>query len=106
MPASSDNRISLVRVKVERAKKHVLDLERELITCRYDSMYVALADLQSYVGKFRQGIPAPSSLTLRPFDVLPGNTPTSQTGFPIAKDWDTYESIKKRKVEGIRPEPQ
>jgi hypothetical protein len=126
MALSADARITLLRVKIERAKHHLRDLERELLPLRGKYHYGYLPQLDSNSGKVYQKW---SQIPLYTFDVLSiagdvvhslrsaldhlayqlaiageGLTPSRQVEFPIAKDRDTYESEKARKVKGIRPE--
>lgn len=115
-------RLVLLRVKIERAKQNFADLERVVLASRDKHLYVGVGE----------DYPQPSHmerLPVYPFEILSiagdvihalrsaldhlayqlaivgsGKTPTRRVEFPIAKDWDTYEREKARKVEGIRPE--
>lgn len=44
MPLSADDRLILIRVKIRRAKKHLLDLESEVIAFRDKKLYGLLPD--------------------------------------------------------------
>ncbi len=117
----SDDRIILVRVKIERAKKHLQNLEAELIAFGKPEFHAVTTDADSHVrdlGKHR----------ILPFDALTGagdvihnlrsaldhlacqlvwvgsgEEPSRRVEFPIAKDAATYEREKARKVEGMCP---
>ncbi len=126
MALSADSRIILLRVKVERAKHHFRDLERELLAAKGRTKYVVVDDYNPDTGELMY---YPMSMPVYPFTVLAiagdlihclrsaldhlayqlaiagsDMTPTRRVEFPIAKDWDTYKSEKTRKLEGIRPE--
>ncbi len=51
MALSAHDRIVLLRVKVERAKDHIVDLERELIAFRGKSDYLAVSDYDPETGE-------------------------------------------------------
>jgi hypothetical protein len=126
MPLSADDRVFLIRVKIERAKKHLLDLEREVIVLRDQKVDVIFADTYSASGKV--GLPSGQKVRVLSFNTLcaagdvvqnlrtaldhlanhlvavAGNTPSRRVEFPVAKDSTTYESEKARKVEGMRAE--
>jgi hypothetical protein len=120
---SAQARLILIRVKVERAKKHLRDLDAELMDSRNDSLYAILADVDLHSGQTSQ-----KGKTLRrfPFNAMAtagdvihnlrsaldhlahqlvwvgsGHAPTRQVEFPIAKDMASYERDKVRKVEGM-----
>lgn len=128
MPLSADDRIFLIRVKIERAKKHLFDLEQEVIGFRDKKLQVIFSDADTTSGRF--SAPANSLKIARVLsfnavsaagDVIQnlrtaldhlannlvavaGNAPTRRVEFPIAKDAATYEAEKARKVEGMRAE--
>ena len=117
----SDDRIILVRVwTIERAKKHLQNLEAELIAFGKPEFHAVTTDADSHVrdGKHR----------ILPFDALTGagdviqnlrsaldhlscqlvwvgsgEEPSRRVEFPIAKDAATYEREKARKVEACVP---
>lgn len=126
MALTADDRITLLRVKIERAKHHLRDLERELLPLRGRYHYGPLPQINPDSGETYIEM---ADIPMYTFDVLSiagdvvhslrsaldhlayqlaiagaGVTPTRQVEFPIAKDWNTYESEKARKVEGIGPE--
>jgi hypothetical protein len=128
MPLSADNRIWLIRVKVERAKKHLSDLEAEVARFRDQRLNVVFTDANLKSGKF--GVPPDGLKSARTLSfnavcaagdvvqnlrtaldhlanqlvVVAGSVPTSQTQFPIAKDATTYEAEKTKRVKGMRAE--
>jgi hypothetical protein len=117
----SDDRIILIRVKIERAKKHLRNLQDELISFGKREFHAVTTDNNLQIrqlGKYR----------MLPFDALPaagdvihnlrsaldhlacqlvwvgsGEEPSRRIEFPIAKDAATYEREKARKVEGMCP---
>jgi hypothetical protein len=126
MPLSADDRIILLRVKIERAKQHIRDLEKVLIAAGHQGKNIVLPYEDPDTGKIEH---QRTWVLIYPFDALAiagdivhalrsaldhlayqlsiagtDKTPTRRVEFPIAKDWNTYEIEKPRKVEGIRPE--
>jgi hypothetical protein len=121
----SASRLALVRVKVQRAKKHLVDLERELIAFgRRTQANVELTEDGPQIG-----IQQYRNITIRrvlPFEAIScagdiiqnlrssldhlayqlvlvnGNQPTPRTAFPICEDCATYKRDKIRKIEGMR----
>jgi hypothetical protein len=118
------DRLILVRVKIERAKKHLLDLEAELRKFRNERLNVV-----GTKGDFKTGQSAHFhvDLPILPFDVMAAagdivhnlrssldhlayqlvivgssKEPSRRIEFPIAKDSATYEAEKARKVDGMR----
>lgn len=115
-------RLVLLRIKVERAKQHFRDLEGIVLASRDKYLNVGIGEDH----------PQPSHmerLPVYPFEILStagdvihslrsaldhlayqlaivgnGKPPSRRVEFSIAKDADTYEREKARKVEGIRPE--
>jgi len=133
MALSANDRLVLIRIKVERAKKHLIDLEAEIIASRDKHAYIMIGDHNLPVGGIaRQIFGEPQIFRARrlPVDVVaaagdvvhnlrsaldhlayqlavvgtPDTEPSRRIEFPIAKDAATYEAEKARKVEGIRPE--
>jgi hypothetical protein len=128
MPLSADDRFILLRIKVERAKEHFRDLERETLACRGKTKRVPLNEddpqTKQIISQHWE------ELQVYPFAILAiagdvihalrsaldhlayqlavvggeGKTPSRRIAFPIAKDRDTYEAEKAGKVEGIGPE--
>jgi len=121
---TADDRFVLVRVKIERAKTYLLDLETELGTFRDESLNVVGSK-----GDFKTGQSTHFhvNLPILPFEALAaagdvvhnlrsaldhlayqlvivgsGKEPSRQVEFPIAKDFATYEADKTRKVKGMR----
>jgi hypothetical protein len=118
----STDRLILVRVKIERAKKHLRNMEAELIAFGKREFHAVTTEANSHfteLGKYR----------ILPFDALSGagdiihnlrsaldhlagqlvwvgsgKEPSRRVEFPIAKDAATYEGEKARKVEGMIPE--
>src|SRR5208283_3271512 len=133
MALTADSRLVLVRIKIERAKKHFADLEAAVVSSRgkYTTVVIRKNDLPM-TGVFQMGPGNPPlyDVTQIPVDVIsaagdivhnlrsaldhlayqlaevgtPGKEPSRRVEFPIAKDAATYKAEKARKVEGIRPE--
>jgi hypothetical protein len=125
----AEERLTLIRAKIERAKKHFRELETELESFRdrYRHVQVGKRDTETWeVGPpFKiQKIPIisfniltttgdtihnlRSALDHLAYQLVlvgtPGVEPSRQVEFPIAKDVTTYETDKPRKVKGMRPE--
>ena len=126
---TGEERLTLVRAKVERAKKHFHDLEAELDTFRdrYQTIQVGKRDTKTWeVGppyKIQQVPIVSFNILTTTGDAIhnlrsaldhlayqlvlvgtPGMEPSRQVEFPIAKDVATYEADKPRKVKGMRQE--
>jgi hypothetical protein len=126
MALSAHDRIFLLRVKIERAKHHLRELETELLASKGQSKYVGLTDEDPDSGErtqYHRLLPIYTFNTLAcAGDIVHAlrsaldhlvyqlsiagcdQVPSRQVEFPIAKDRDTYEAEKTRKVRGIRPE--
>lgn len=123
---SADDRIILVRVKIERAKKNLDNLERELIAYGPKHFHAATSHRDAQTGDVV--VHAVQRWRKFPFDALAaagdviqnlrsaldylaqqlvwagsGSEPSRQVQFPIAKDADAYESAKASRVEGMCP---
>jgi hypothetical protein len=132
MSLTAQDRLVLIRVKIERAKKHLSELESESAYVRGQNMHVVGPHYDPNAGK--------SSLRLAPLPILPFNViatagdiiqnlrssldhlawhlaqvglaqngtaniePDRDVSFPIAKTLEIYESMKRRKVQGMLPE--
>ena len=119
------DRLVLVHVKIERAKKHLLDLETLLKQFRNERLNVVGSK-----GDFKAGHATHFhvDLPILPFDALAaagdivhnlrsaldhlayqlvvvgsGKEPSRRVEFPIARDHAAYEDGKAKKVEGMRP---
>jgi hypothetical protein len=91
MPLSADSRMILLRIKIERAKEHFGDLEREILACRGKTKRVMLGEDDPQTKQvIRTHL---EELPVYPFTIL----------VPIAKDRDTYDAEKAGKLKGIRP---
>jgi hypothetical protein len=128
MALSANDRISLIRVKIERAKKHLVYLEQEVMRFRDEKIAVVFSDEDMTKGKFGTHVNSFVTVRVLSFDAVcaagdvvqnlrtaldhlanhlvavAGNAPTRHTQFPIAKGADTYEAGKTKQVEGMRPE--
>jgi len=130
MPLNALSRLCLIRVKVERAKKQLGDLERELIEFRDSEYTVVGAEFDPKTGKPIGTNHPLYILPLIPFDAIPasgdivhnlrsaldhlayqlvlvgtndaGPTHPRRIQFPIAEDFVTYEARKAGQVEGMR----
>jgi hypothetical protein len=126
---TAEDRVALIRAKVERAKKHFRSLELELIAYRDKNLQVVKGELYSQTGKIG-GVQTFHNLPLLSFDALttagdvihnlrsaldhlahqlvlvgsPDTEPSRAIEFPIAKDAASYEADKPRKVRGMRAE--
>lgn len=127
MPLSANSRFILLRIKIERAKEHFRDLEREVLASRGKTKNVCLGEDDPHTGQIisyhHEDLPVYTFTILAiagdvihalrsaldhlayQLAVVGGNkTPSRRVEFPIAKDRDTYEADKAGKVKGIRPE--
>jgi hypothetical protein len=127
MPLSADSRFILLRIKIERAKEHLRDLEREVLASRGKTKHVLLTEDDPQTKQVVRG--HIEEVSVYPFSILAiagdvihalrsaldhltyqlavvggGKTPSRRVEFPIAKDRNTYEAEKARKIEGIRPD--
>ena len=128
MSLNAEARLILVRVKIERAKKHLKDLESELLIHTDHQLDVVIGDAYSQPGhNFFQMSELPTQrLPVLPWNAVssagdvihnlrsaldhlayqlvivgtPGREPSRQVEFPIAKDLATYNSTKAKKLEG------
>jgi hypothetical protein len=127
MPLDAPSRLCLVRVKIERAKKHLSDLERELSRYRGSASTVVGTRLNPKTGEAIAGF---HTLPRIPFDAIAASgdiiqnlrsaldhlayqlvmVGTNDAGpknvrriqFPIAEDFAAYEARKGLQVEGMR----
>jgi hypothetical protein len=123
---TATDRLILVSVKIERAKKHLGDLQAEIALYGQREFHAFLTKANTNPTKVIKNLEKQRILT---FDTLSlagdiihnlrssldhlanqlawvgaGKEPSRLVEFPIAKDATTYERDKARKVEGIRPE--
>jgi hypothetical protein len=118
-----DDRLVLIRVKTERAKKHFIEVETLLRKFRHESLNVVgtRGDLDTgQSARFHIDLPilsfdaiaaagdtvhnlrsALDYLAYQLVIVGSGREPTRRVEFPIAKDSATYEAEKAKKVEGM-----
>ena len=125
MALSANDKLILVRVKIQRADKHLRNLETSLIPYRGRTKTECIKQADR-----EPGYPPVIEMTLPviPFDALagagdiiqnlrsaldhlafqlftvgsPGKLPSNRLCFPISKSADIYEAEKGRKVEGMR----
>ncbi|MBZ5523208.1 MAG: hypothetical protein LAP21_13305 [Acidobacteriia bacterium] len=126
MPLTAEDRIVLIRVKIERARRHLRDLAADLLTA--ENVQIAESKHDMKRGEHKTGLSNTEvkTLTRLPVDVITaagdvvhnlrsaldhlanqlvivgGGKPDQSTGFPIAKDLATYEVDKPKKVKGMR----
>jgi hypothetical protein len=126
MALSANDKLILVRVKIERAKKHLIDLEKGIIPYRGKRQSVGIRKTNPQTGQIASG--GLIRLPVIPFDSLaaagdviqnlrsaldhlayqlftvgsPGQVPGRLLCFPICKSPEAYEEEKGRKVEGMR----
>jgi hypothetical protein len=113
----------LIRVKIERAKKHLIDLERELRKWRrlqsktarakpnFDLpekirpvLYLNLSfEAVAMAGDVLQNLRSALDYLAYHLVLVNGEKPTTSTAFPISKNIAAYEQDKTRKVKGMRP---
>lgn len=124
MPLTAEDRTVLIRVKIERARKHLRELAANLLVAGNVRMTVVGPTVELQTGKPTQGF---VTLPRLPFDAIAtagdivhnlrsaldhltyqlvivgsGTEPGRGVEFPIAKDVTTYEAEKPRKVKGMR----
>ncbi|GAC1666826.1 MAG: hypothetical protein NVS9B4_22580 [Candidatus Acidiferrum sp.] len=130
MALNADDRIILVRVKIERAKKHLRDLATELLAVQNVTIPSSRHDAKPIDSrKYRINMFESVLLPKLPVDAIAtagdlvhnlrstldhlahqlvivgsGKEPSRRVEFPIAKDINRYQEEKARKVEGMRPE--
>lgn len=123
---SADGRIILIRVKIERAKTNLKNLETELSAYGKRYFHARTSDRDPNTGKvivsaFQQRQSLPFDSLAAAGDVIQnlrsaldylaqqlvwsgsGSEPGRLVQFPIAKDAATYEADKARRVEGMCP---
>lgn len=118
-----NGRLNRIRIKIERAKKHLRDLDAQLAEFGDLEQHVLLGDVNPATGASVKE----TNLRVLPADAIGaagdiahnlrtaldhlayqlvlanGGTPTKQTGFPIFEDVTAYDRYKARKVEGMSP---
>lgn len=119
MSLTSEDRIILIRVKVERAKHHLRDLATEILALEHLNIVVREKDsdvmknvqklsfdVVSIAGDVVHNLRA--SLDHLAYQLVlvgsPSTVPTRRVEFPIAETVAEYEETKARKVEGMKPE--
>lgn len=125
-PLNAPLRLSLVRAKVERAKKNLADMERELLEfhrqmadskihdnaihilpehfMKVEVTFDALCAAGDVVNNLRSAL---DHLIFQLIEVHSPNSPAKdfeRCCFPICKDVSSYELSKRAKVKGISPE--
>jgi hypothetical protein len=129
---NAESRLILVRVKIERAKKHLLEfdalaesfngLTHQIVVSNQDfsggpfQMSGGVPDIREYpvasfplvavAGDIVQNLrSALDHLAYQLAEVgTPSTTPSEWVAFPIVRDPKDYEAAKARKVQGMRPE--
>ena len=130
MPLKATDRLILVRIKVERAKKHLRDLETELLAWRGKYLSIVIQGGKVPSGFSQMSCDPTSRVPMLPANAIaaagdvvhnlrsaldhlvyqlavvgtPRTEPNRKVGFPIAKDLKTYEFVKVKKVQGMRPD--
>jgi len=129
MPLKANDRLILVRIKIERAKKHLAEMQAEILANRNRYLHIVISDkpalgFSQMNDDPKQKVPTlPANVIATAGDVVhnlrsaldhlayqlvvvgtPSVEPHRRIEFPIAKDATTYESTKAVKVEGMRPE--
>src|SRR5947209_832360 len=122
---SPEARVVLVRVKIERAKKHFVSLTRDLCTSQRSRRAILVKgdpktggtesremrtvrelpfDAIAAAGDIIQNLRSALDHLANQLVLVAENEPTRRTCFPIADSFSTYEKEKGRKVNGMRPE--
>lgn len=120
MLSHAEIQLSMIRVKTERAKQHIFEVEKAASRIIGRGISLVMDSKGKVVG------PKPSRTV--PIEVVAGagdaihnlrcaldhlawqlarwdsNSPGSAVAFPIAKSFEEYQSIKARKIEGMSPE--
>jgi hypothetical protein len=130
MPLSAESKLVLVRIRIERAKKHLADLEADIAASRDKSKHIVIARGSVPVTGFFQGEPPVVKIPRLPVDIFsgagevihdlrsaldhlayqlakvgtPSVEPSRKVAFPIAKSAHSYEFIKPDRVAGMRPD--
>ena len=125
MALTADDRLIRIKVKIERAKKCLRDLEAELSRFGNQHFYPVLTKTDPQLGEITEG---PSKRRILPFEALAiagdvvhnlrsaldhlanqlvwvgsDSEPSRRVAFPISEDAAAYERDKTRKVEGMCP---
>lgn len=118
---TANDRIILIRVKIERAKKNLENLEREIIAFGNKTFQAVTTDPNTKTRKLGEHRIIDFDFLAASGDVVhnlrsaldhlanqlvwvgSGEEPSRRVEFPIAKDAATYERDKARKVEGMCP---
>ena len=114
MPLSAEDRLVLIRIKIERARKHLQGLAEDLLAVEKHTI------VEKESGSFKTVPMLPWGVIAATGDIVhnlrsaldhlawqlvcvgtPGMEPTRQVGFPIAIDADTYNTEKTAKVNGM-----
>jgi hypothetical protein len=121
MSATPSARLIRIRSKIERAKKHIHDLETCIDDLRRNDLYKITTESDPRTGEKVYGIclqAAPAEVSLIIGDAVhnlrssldhlvwqlvlaAGNSPDEQTMFPIQKSASTYKSKSPRKIQGV-----
>ena len=112
MPLTADDRIVLIRVKIERAKKHLRELASDISAVQ--RLEIVIGNEQAYVPQFSDNVLAGAGDVVHNLRtsldhlacqlvLVAGNPITNQIYFPIAKDVGGYETLRARIVNCIRP---
>jgi hypothetical protein len=119
---TSQDRLILIRVKIERAKKHLADLERELRKWRRLQKKASRAkpnfdlpeemrpvldmnlsfEAVAIAGDVAQNLRSALDHLAYHLVLANGEKPSTNTAFPIHKDATTYGQQKARRVKGMR----
>jgi hypothetical protein len=122
---TADERLAPIRVKIERAKEHIRDLEVEVRSFLMTNPYIVgpkrnpqTRQLIYYLVSVRDTSPRISAIigdvihNLRSaldhlayqLVLVGGGTPSKQTYFPISEDAAKYKTERPGKVKGMRPD--
>ncbi|HEX8843333.1 MAG TPA: hypothetical protein VF791_01635 [Pyrinomonadaceae bacterium] len=120
---TADERLSLIRLKVERAKKHIRDFEVLKTEFIKTKPYTLVTDFDPHTGYNNTRV---TNLTSPPVELgliagdaihnlrsalehlarqlvlINGGTPTIQTGFPVWEDPTEYRAQRNRRVQGMK----
>src|SRR5215204_1982271 len=90
-----------VRIKVERAKHHFRDLQARYERFQENEPYRAVRDDEPDTGDFVHNLRSCLDLLICEIVRARGKRVTDDTGFPIFRSADVFESDHARKVQGV-----
>jgi hypothetical protein len=130
MPLSAKERLILIRVKIKRAEKHLVEFDAEAAKFRATYSHVVGPKKNPETGRRSIDILNPVKVRVASFNLLaiagdviqnlrsaldhlanqlvevgsPGGEPSRTVAFPICASANKYESAKVKKLQGMRPD--